>query len=279
MQNLTLPGPAIGAFDIADKAGERLAKQIQSAQSSRFSGKPDELKKAAQDFESLFISYLLKVMRDTIDESGLVEDGGFGKTIYTELFDEELSRSVAQRGALGIADMLYKRLGPETTNDPATAAPKIEASPASSTPAPQKQNEKDAVPPSVDIQDFRLPVKAPVSSDYGPRKDPFTGRTSIHRGIDLAAPAGTQVLAPWGGKVVSVGSESGYGNYIVVEHAEGFQTRYAHLAATSVRAGDSVSAGEVLGTVGSSGRSTGPHLHFEVIRNGTRIDPKGVLAE
>jgi len=279
MQNLTLPGPAIGAFDIADKAGEKLARQIQSAQSSRLSGKPDELKKAAQDFESLFISYLLKVMRDTIDESGLVEDGGFGKTVYTELFDEELSKSVAQRGALGIADMLYKRLGPGTTNGPESTGPKIETSPASSTPAPPKQNEKDAVRPSAEIPDFRLPVKGPVSSDYGPRKDPFTGRTSIHRGIDLAAPAGTQVLAPWGGKVASVGTEPGYGNYIVVEHAEGFQTRYAHLASTSVRAGDSISAGEVLGTVGSTGRSTGPHLHFEVIRNGARIDPKGALAE
>ena len=282
MQNLTLPGPAIGsAIDITSKAGERLANQILAAQSSQSSDRLDELKKTAQEFESLFISHLLKVMRETIEESGLTDDGGFGKSIYTELFDQELSRSVARRGALGIADLLYKRLAPEVAADPETATPKGESGPISSkvAPAPQFQNETAAERSAAEVPDFRLPVKAPISSDYGMRKDPFTGQKSFHRGIDLAVPAGTQVLAPWSGRVVSVGSQAGYGNYVVVEHPEGFQTLYAHLGSASVRKGDSVTAGEALGTVGSSGRSTGPHLHFEVIRNGNRIDPKAVLAE
>lgn len=220
-------------------------------------------------------------MRDTIDESGLTDDGGFGKSIYTELFDQELSRSVAQRGALGIADLLYNRLAPDTAADPEGATPKGESGPVSPkvAPAPQSQNDGAAVPSDAEVPDFRLPVQAPISSDYGMRKDPFTGQRGFHRGIDLAVPAGTQVLAPWSGRVVSVGSEAGYGNYVVVEHPEGFQTRYAHLGSASVRTGDSVTAGEVLGAVGSSGRSTGPHLHFEVMRNGNRIDPKTVLAE
>jgi len=280
MQNLTLPGPAIGSpLDITGKTGERLANQIRAAQSSQSSDKPSELKKAAQEFESLFISYLLKVMRDTIEESGLTDGGGFGKSIYTELFDQELSRSVAQRGALGIADLLYNRLAPEVAADPESGTPKGGNGPVSSKPAPELQEDGIATPAVAEVPDFLLPVKAPISSDYGMRKNPITGMRSFHGGIDLAAPVGTPILAPWNGRVVSVGSEAGYGNYVIVEHPEGFQTRYAHLSAASVRTGDSVTAGEVLGTVGSSGRSTGPHLHFEIMRNGNRIDPKAVVAD
>jgi murein DD-endopeptidase MepM/ murein hydrolase activator NlpD len=220
-------------------------------------------------------------MRDTIEESGLADDVGFGKSIYTELFDQELSRSVAQRGALGIADLLYNRLAQNTAADQEGGTPNGESGPVSSkvAPAPQSRNDGAAVLSDAEVPDFRLPVKAPVSSGYGVRTDPFTGQKRFHSGIDLAAPAGTQVLAPWGGKIVSVGSEAGYGNYVVVQHPEGFQTRYAHLGSASVRRGDPVTAGEVLGTVGSSGRSTGPHLHFEIMRDGRRIDPKAVLAE
>ncbi len=281
MQNFTFAGPTISSStDLTTRSAERLEQQIRAVRNSRVSDSPGELKKAAQQFESLFICYLLKVMRETIEESGLTE-GGFGKSIYTELFDDELSKSIAQRGALGIADLLINRLGPQETSGAAPAPANNDSEPASpkAVPPTHLENGERAAPTDAEIPDFHLPVNAPISSAYGIRRDPFTGLKRFHKGVDLAAPVGTQILAPWGGKVISAGLDAGYGNSVVVEHPEGFQTRYAHLGSSSVRVGDMVIAGEVLGTVGSSGRSTGAHLHFEVIRNGKRMDPTTALAE
>jgi flagellar protein FlgJ len=280
MQNQISIGPAIrGQVDLLTKSGERLESQIRTAEAARTTSRSGDLKKVSQEFESLFISYLLKVMRETIEESGLTESG-FGKSIYTDLFDQELSRSVAKRGGLGIADLLYRRLSEAESSAPGPEEEKKEGiSPSTPLVVPESHRiGQNPLESEREIPDFLLPVRAPVSSGYGLRKDPFNGHAAFHKGIDLAAPAGTEVLAPWGGKVVSVNSDPGYGNYVVVEHPQGFQTRYAHLASAGVRVGDRVSAGQSLGTVGSSGRSTGPHLHFEVMRHGAQVDP-GSLSE
>ncbi len=268
MQTVQLGDLISAQMDALGKSGERFESQVRAVQKTG-KDQPDAIKHAAQEFESLFISYLLKVMRETIEESGLTE-GGFGKGIYTDLFDQELSRSVARAGGLGISDMIFRKLAPEAMSQggtiPSTGDVKTESSNRSRRPG----NE---------IPDHFLPVSAPISSTYGLRRDPIDGQVRFHRGLDLAAPAGTAVLAPWEGKVVSTGFDSGYGNYVVVEHPEGFRTRYAHLETATVRKGDAVSAGEELGTVGSSGRSTGAHLHFEVIRNGEQVDPRMALTD
>ena len=98
-----------------------------------------------------------------------------------------------------------------------------------------------------------------------------------HTGLDFAAPSGTPVFAALAGKVLQEDAGGAYGNHIVVRHDNGVKTLYAHLTSTKVRPGDRVLRGQVIGTVGSTGNSTGPHLHFEVIKNGTQRDPKDFL--
>ena len=124
-----------------------------------------------------------------------------------------------------------------------------------------------------------MPVHAHLSSAFGTRKDPFTHEMRFHRGVDLAAPSGMEVRAACAGRVVSSGFEKGYGNTVVVQHPGGFETRYAHLGTLQVKTGDTLQPKQVLGTVGSTGRSTGPHLHFEVSRHGIKLDPAALLAD
>jgi murein DD-endopeptidase MepM/ murein hydrolase activator NlpD len=116
-----------------------------------------------------------------------------------------------------------------------------------------------------------------VSSIFGNRKDPFTGRLAFHSGIDFAAPQGTTVLSAGAGTVSFVGQISGYGNVVEVTHPGGLITRYGHLSAFLVKQGDAVSTGTPIARVGSTGRSTGPHLHFEVRRADNAVDPARYL--
>jgi murein DD-endopeptidase MepM/ murein hydrolase activator NlpD len=139
----------------------------------------------------------------------------------------------------------------------------------SSSPAPQA--------PSAPSGKMSLPVHGRFSSPFGMRKHPITGQHKLHSGLDIAAPTGTPIKVPRSGTVTFAGWSGGYGNYVVVDHGNGLQTAYAHLSAINVRKGQSVSAGTQLGKVGSTGMSTGPHLHFEVKRNGQFVDPKTVL--
>jgi len=117
------------------------------------------------------------------------------------------------------------------------------------------------------------PALGVVTDGYGRRKDPFTGRPAYHRGLDIAARAGTPVLAPADGVVVFAGHERGYGRVIRLSHGFGYATIFGHLEKILVSPGDEVRRGEEIGLVGSSGRSTGPHLHYEVRVDGKPVNP------
>lgn len=117
-----------------------------------------------------------------------------------------------------------------------------------------------------------------MSSTFGLRSDPFTGRTAFHSGIDFAAPAGAQARAVAPGVVTWAGRRSGYGQLVEINHGNGYVTRYAHNSIVLVKVGDKVGKGQAISRVGSTGRSTGPHLHFEVLRNGRAIDPQKFVA-
>ena len=129
------------------------------------------------------------------------------------------------------------------------------------------------------VAPVHMPVTtiARVSSIFGNRKDPFTGRLAFHPGIDFAAPQGTTVVSAGAGTVSFVGQISGYGNVVEVTHDGGIITRYGHLSAFLVKEGDPVSTGSAIARVGSTGRSTGPHLHFEVRRSDNAVDPARYL--
>jgi len=112
-----------------------------------------------------------------------------------------------------------------------------------------------------------------VSSNYGFRSDPFNKDTKFHGGVDIAAPIGTPVLASADGQVASVGTEGGYGKTIAILHADGSESRYSHLDTHMVSQGQQVRAGQKIGTVGSSGHSTGPHLDYRLSQDGVSVDP------
>jgi murein DD-endopeptidase MepM/ murein hydrolase activator NlpD len=117
-----------------------------------------------------------------------------------------------------------------------------------------------------------------TSSAFGNRLDPFTRHPSFHSGIDLVAPTGTPIRAAAKGRVIHVGPMPGYGNTVDIDHGNGFVTRYAHTSKIEVRVGQKVRSGEEIAKVGSTGRSTGPHLHFEVRVGHRAVDPAGYLA-
>ena len=122
------------------------------------------------------------------------------------------------------------------------------------------------------------PVSGRLSSSFGPRGDPFTGESRLHKGLDFAAPRGTPVRAAGDGVVVNVGPRGGYGHYVRIRHDDRFETAYAHLDgyADALERGRRVRQGEPIGYVGSSGRSTGAHLHYEVLVDGSQVDPTAV---
>lgn len=126
---------------------------------------------------------------------------------------------------------------------------------------------------------FILPISAAFkwSSPYGWRSDPFTGVKSFHTGTDMACPQGTPILASQSGRVSAVNFNRIYGNYVIIDHGNGYQTLYAHMYKTLAKKGAWVSQGTRIGLVGTTGYSTGPHLHFMVYKNGSRIDPMTVL--
>jgi murein DD-endopeptidase MepM/ murein hydrolase activator NlpD len=127
-----------------------------------------------------------------------------------------------------------------------------------------------------------MPSQAPVvhrwfSSNFGNRIDPFTGQSAFHEGIDFPAEVGTPIVAAASGKVVAAELHAQYGKMIEIDHGNGLITRYAHASKLNVRAGDLVVRGQRIATVGTTGRSTGPHLHFEVRRNGVPQNPARFL--
>ncbi len=112
-----------------------------------------------------------------------------------------------------------------------------------------------------------------VSSPFGVRTDPFTGHKSFHHGVDLAAPLGSEVLAARAGTVVFSGFDEVYGNYLIISHENGYRTLYGHLKNRLVRLNQHVVLGMIIGEVGVTGQTTGPHLHFEVLKDGVPRDP------
>jgi len=112
-----------------------------------------------------------------------------------------------------------------------------------------------------------------ISSLYGTRKDPFSGKLRRHKGVDIAGPAGMPLIATAAGVVVESGKRGGYGLMVEIQHGNGLVTRYAHAMELSVKVGEVVFKGQQVGIMGSTGRSTGPHIHYEVLKNGRQVDP------
>jgi murein DD-endopeptidase MepM/ murein hydrolase activator NlpD len=121
------------------------------------------------------------------------------------------------------------------------------------------------------------PTSGVINSSYGPRMDPITHTAAFHSGIDIFGNTGDEVRATAEGKVISAGENGGYGNFILIEHGNQYTTGYGHLLKYRVKEGDHINRGQVIGLIGDTGRSTGPHLHYEISVNGKTIDPSKFL--
>lgn len=221
---------------------------------------------AAKQLEAFFLRQLLAEARP---QSAI--DGGFAGETFKQMFDEAIADKMSAAGGVGLASIFASQL---TTAASSTSA----ATPAMTEVAPLHRGPADMIP-LPGSPHFVLPVVGRPTSGYGLRTDPIHGTTSNHKGFDLAAATGTQVSAAAGGTVVHAGPAGTYGNLVTLRHDNGFETRYAHLSAVDVAVGDRVEIGQGVGKVGSTGHSTGPHLHFEVRQDGVAIDPAPFIAD
>ncbi len=137
----------------------------------------------------------------------------------------------------------------------------------------ERQEKLAAATPSI------WPAKGWLTGRFGGRSDPFTGQSAFHQGLDISASKGQPVYATADGRVESAAYASEYGNLIVLQHDFGITTRYGHLSGFNVKAGQTVHRGDVIGYVGSTGRSTGAHLHYEILANGKLLNPLQLLTQ
>jgi murein DD-endopeptidase MepM/ murein hydrolase activator NlpD len=229
--------------------------------------KQDPAKAAGKQLEAFFLRQLLSEARP----EG-ASDGGFAGDTFKQMFNEAVADKMASAGGIGLADVFSKQLAKQAGAQAAAEPPHVaNTMPAMPMPAMQQGPSVDGIPRLV------MPVAGRASSGYGERFDPIQHKEIKHPGFDLAAPTGTTVDAAAAGTVTHAGPAGTYGNLITIKHADGVETRYAHLSATQVKEGDHVEAGQPIGAVGTTGYSTGPHLHFEVRKDGQPVDPEPLL--
>ncbi len=200
---------------------------------------------ALRQFEGMLLKMMLKELRQTMGGEGLFGREG---AMYQDWFDDEITQRISTGKGMGLSDRLD--LGGLQHVTPM---------------------------PSPDGLQAVFPVDGKVSSRFGERVDPLSGHRRDHDGLDIAAAEGSPIRAVRAGTVTFAGSRGSYGNLVIVDHGDGLQTRYAHCKSVGVQAGDSVAAGSVVASVGSSGRSTGPHLHLEVRQDERPVDPLKAL--
>jgi murein DD-endopeptidase MepM/ murein hydrolase activator NlpD len=222
----------------------------------------DSAKAAGKQLEAFFLRQLLSEA-----QPDGASNGGFAGDTFKQMFNEAVADKMASAGGIGLADVFSKQLAKQASGSSA----QTQETPHTALAMPVQGPSVDGLPRLV------MPVAGRASSGYGERFDPIQHKEIKHPGFDLAAPTGTTVDAAAAGTVTHAGPAGTYGNLIVIKHANGVETRYAHLSSTSVKEGQQVQAGQPIGAVGTTGYSTGPHLHFEVRKDGQTVDPEPLL--
>ena len=199
-------------------------------------GEKVDPKDLATKVQGMFVEVMLKAMEDSVE----AEDGLFGNSasseIYRGMLREQLAAAISGQMKTSLESQIQEKLVPTSSNS------------------------KIRIP---DLPE-RLPVSGVVSSPEGWRQDPINGEMRYHAGTDIAAPEGTPIHAVAEGRVIESGPKGGYGNAVVIQAQDGRKMLYAHNNQNFVQVGDWVSRGDAIGVVGSTGRATGPHVHFEV---------------
>jgi len=280
-----LPSAELGSGLGRDARLGGLAQRLQALGSADKDLSPEEensrraeLHQAAQDFEAMFINLMLNELRPEEEEDGLF-GGSTAGSFYRGMFDTELSRVMSRSGQLGLAEMIEEQvarmLGLEEGEEGLIPG-KVLGRIMPTSVGRRAAGAYEAVERSTRnmLRSFIAPLEGGrISSSFGERVDPIDGKRRRHNGVDFAASEGAPVKASAAGVVKFSGRQPGYGNVVIIEHAGGYETRYAHNSDNLVRKGEVVSKGQVIASVGSTGRSTGPHLHFEVRCNGAAVNP------
>lgn len=241
----------------------KISAQYQNLQRAQELNKKSDPSAFAKDIEKVFLNELLKVM---------LQETEFGKdrtvSMYLPVFTEEMAKDFAEKG-VGIGEFFLNNPGVQKLfqNGDADKAP-IKQGGAQ----PNSDNQSKTIS---NDNEFKLPLdeKLRISSRFGVRSDPFTGKTRMHNGIDIPMPEGTPIMPAADGRVVFSGDKGGYGKTVVIYHENGFLSIYAHNSSNLVKEGDLVDKNTKIALSGSTGRSTGPHLHFEVRRDGAPVNP------
>ncbi|GAB6183175.1 M23 family metallopeptidase [Thermodesulfovibrio hydrogeniphilus] len=221
-----------------------------------------QLKELSKKIETLFLNELLKIM---LSNTSFAKDRT--TSTYMTVVIPEIAQMMAER-EIGIGRYLTES---PTFIRSISKNQKIELSPSNKT----VNDEKDS---NISLpKKISLPVPGRLTSSFGMRLDPIDGKRRHHNGIDIAVAEGTPIKAVMSGKVIYSGYTKGYGNCVIVEHENGIQTVYAHNSKNLVKVGDRVDANTVIALSGSTGRTTGPHLHFEVRKDGKPVNPLTLL--
>lgn len=218
--------------------------------------RPKDAHEAAEALESLLLRQVLKSSGAFHGQSGVA-----GSETRADLFVEAMADAVSRAGGIGLAHQIEQQIAPPPHP---TAAPSLPGL------AP-RQHDVHAAPEGEASP--LLPVSGQISSGFGLRTDPIHGHHTMHRGLDVAAPEGAEIKAAAGGVVKQAGLRGAYGLAVEIEHEDGTTTLYAHCSQISVKTGEKVEPGALVGKVGHTGRATGDHLHFEVREAGRAIDP------
>lgn len=265
--SVNAPAPRFGGVDtVTDpRALQGLAK----------SDDPESIKAAAREFESLFMHQLFKSMRATVSKDGLM-DAGMGGEMFTDMLDMEYAKQAADQGGIGLADLVATQFGAEQ----AAGGQQEPHRPHGHEPTAGRTALRAVRAYQAGASGSALGhpcVSGRVSSEYGMRKLSDDAAPRMHDGLDIAAPTGTPIQAAQGGTVRHAGWIKGYGNTVIVDHGGGRSTLYAHASELLVESGAQVVRGQEIARIGSTGHSTGPHLHFEVREDGKTVDPRRAL--
>ena len=239
--------------------------------SKRADADRQEIKRLAQQFEAMLMTQMLREMRRSMLDDEEAKENGFGAEAMTDTADVELGAALSRTGGIGLTESLLKVFERQITGIQEARRSGRADEAAAANGAGTREAAGDPGKSASFLTD--VTTSASVSSKFGWRLDPLSGEKRFHQGVDIAVAYGHDVKAAANGIVSFAGAQNGYGNTVVIDHEGGRQTRYAHLSQELVRAGDVVSEGQVLGKSGNSGRSTGPHLHFEMLVNGRPVDP------
>ena len=231
---------------------------------------------AGEQFEGYLLQMMVREMRKTVPE-GMFDSQAM--SVFMDLFDQAIAEEMASAGGLGFSESIQNAIKAQSGDheSPMTHLGHSHKDKPIISPSESMSHLFHSIARPLAKRSGEIPVQGRLTSDFGDRFHPIKQEHRHHDGIDIGAPRGTDIQAVADGVITFSGRQGGYGNVVIVDHGDGWKTKYAHCDSINVQKGDVVSASQTIAAVGSTGVSTGPHLHFEVEHNGKKLNPMKVF--